>query len=241
MGTTLVAIAPVGRRASSSAWVHVGDSRIYLFRDGELEQLTEDHSLVEQWVREGRDLRRRGEVASAAQHPHPGARHRRPTSASTPARVIPYAGDRFLLCSDGLFNEVDESRIESTLRRLADPHEREQRARAASARQRRSRQHHRDRGRRRRRRRRRDDRSRRGRRPERSTGHADKSPAHGFQASRKAARRRRSTASPALARHLASRAVRSSSSSPSSAAAPLPSAIRPREHVLRRVRRRLES
>src|SRR5262245_23108621 len=52
MGTTLVALAPVDSD-DLVAWVHDGDSRIYLFRDDELQQLTEDHSLVEQWVREG--------------------------------------------------------------------------------------------------------------------------------------------------------------------------------------------
>jgi protein phosphatase len=119
MGTTLVAIAPVDND-DLVAWVHVGDSRIYLFRDGELDQLTEDHSLVEQWVREGAIS-----PEEARSHPQRNILTRALGIGSEvgidTGTVIPYAGDRFVLCSDGLFNEVDEPRIEATLRRLADP------------------------------------------------------------------------------------------------------------------------
>ena len=121
MGTTLVALAPVDDD-DLVAWVHVGDSRIYLFRDGELEQLTEDHSLVEQWVREGTIS-----PEEARSHPQRNILTRALGIGADvgidAGTVIPYAGDRFVLCSDGLFNEVDEPRIESTLRRLADPQE----------------------------------------------------------------------------------------------------------------------
>lgn len=148
MGTTLVAVAPItsgekddtddtddrvddaapARDDSNAnapdhdliAWVHVGDSRIYLFRDGELQQLTEDHSLVEQWVREGTLS-----AEEARSHPQRNILTRALGIGSQvgidAGTVIPYAGDRFVLCSDGLFNEVDEPRIESTLRRLDDP------------------------------------------------------------------------------------------------------------------------
>jgi protein phosphatase len=121
MGTTLVAIAPVDND-DLVAWVHVGDSRIYLFRDGELDQLTEDHSLVEQWVREGAIS-----PEEARSHPQRNILTRALGIGSDvgidAGTVIPYTGDRFVLCSDGLFNEVDEPRIEATLRRLADPQE----------------------------------------------------------------------------------------------------------------------
>ncbi len=123
MGTTLVAIAPVDEEDPDSelvAWVHVGDSRIYLYRDDELQQLTEDHSLVEQWVREGTIS-----AEEARSHPQRNILTRALGIGSEvgidAGTVIPYAGDRFVLCSDGLFNEVDEPRIEATLRRLADP------------------------------------------------------------------------------------------------------------------------
>src|SRR5437868_2514843 len=46
MGTTLVAIAPTGD-SDAIAWINVGDSRLYLLRDGELTQISEDHSLVQ--------------------------------------------------------------------------------------------------------------------------------------------------------------------------------------------------
>ena len=129
MGTTLVAIAPVdaedepsvdGTARQAVGWVNIGDSRLYLFRDGELEQLSEDHSLVEEMVRDGR-------IAPEAARTHPQrnivtrALGIDPRPRIDMGTVIPYVGDRFLLCSDGLSNEVDEDRIAATLRRLADP------------------------------------------------------------------------------------------------------------------------
>jgi protein phosphatase len=121
MGTTLVAIAPIDDD-ELLAWVHVGDSRIYLFRDGELQQLTEDHSLVEEWVREGTIS-----AEEARSHPQRNILTRALGIGADvgidAGTVIPYSGDRFVLCSDGLFNEVDEPRIEATLRRLEDPQE----------------------------------------------------------------------------------------------------------------------
>ena len=52
MGTTLVAIAPM-EDSEAIAWVNVGDSRLYLLRDGDLTQISEDHSLVQEAVRAG--------------------------------------------------------------------------------------------------------------------------------------------------------------------------------------------
>lgn len=127
MGTTLVALAPVDEPDDEAAatgglllaWVHVGDSRIYRLHDGELEQLTEDHSLVEQWVREGSLS-----PEEAREHPQRNILTRALGIGAEvgidSGTVIAYPGDRFLLCSDGLFNELDEPRIASVLRRLAD-------------------------------------------------------------------------------------------------------------------------
>jgi protein phosphatase len=121
MGTTLCAMALVEVNGSDAvAVVNVGDSRLYLLSDGELLQITEDHSLVATLQRQGRIT-----VDEAAVHPQRNILTR---ALGIDGRVlvdsweiIPVIGDRYLLCSDGLFNEVDESRIASVLRRLADP------------------------------------------------------------------------------------------------------------------------
>ena len=123
MGTTLVAMALVeaaGRDAIGV--VNVGDSRLYLLSDGELAQITEDHSLVATMERQGRLT-----AAEAAVHPQRNILTRALGIDGTVLvdswEILPVIGDRYLICSDGLFNEVDESRIASTLRRLADPNE----------------------------------------------------------------------------------------------------------------------
>ncbi|MCU1354458.1 MAG: serine/threonine protein phosphatase [Acidimicrobiales bacterium] len=125
MGTTLCAIrlvdGPDGE-GEEVAWVNVGDSRIYLYRGGELIQLSTDHSLVEDLVRDGQLTPEDAKV-----HPQRNILTRAlgidldvEVDGGT---VIPIEGDRFLLCSDGLFNEVEENRIAGALRRLDDPDE----------------------------------------------------------------------------------------------------------------------
>ncbi|MGH9138411.1 MAG: Stp1/IreP family PP2C-type Ser/Thr phosphatase, partial [Acidimicrobiales bacterium] len=117
MGTTLVAIAQTDD--DELAYVNVGDSRIYLLRDGELQRLTSDHSLVEELVREGSLTPEEAKV-----HPKRNIVTRalgiEPRVEVDSATITPYTGDRYLLCSDGLFDEIDEDRIASVLRRLAD-------------------------------------------------------------------------------------------------------------------------
>jgi len=123
MGTTLVAMALVeadGRDAIGV--VNVGDSRLYLLSDGVLTQVTEDHSLVATMVRQGRLTE-----AEAAVHPQRNILTRAlgidDVVLVDSWEVLPVVGDRYLVCSDGLFNEVDDNRIAATLRRLADPQE----------------------------------------------------------------------------------------------------------------------
>src|SRR4051794_5897070 len=123
MGTTLCAMALVdadGRDAI--AVVNVGDSRLYLLSDGELTQVTEDHSLVATLERQGRLSR-----AEAAVHPQRNILTRAlgiDTSVMVDSwEILPVVGDRYLICSDGLFNEVDDNRLAATMRRLADPGE----------------------------------------------------------------------------------------------------------------------
>ena len=123
MGTTLVAMALVeaaGRDAIGV--VNVGDSRLYLLSDGAMAQITEDHSLVASMERQGRLT-----AAEAAVHPQRNILTRALGIDGSVLvdswEILPVVGDRYLICSDGLFNEVDDSRIAATLRRLADPNE----------------------------------------------------------------------------------------------------------------------
>jgi protein phosphatase len=123
MGTTLTAAALVEQDGEELlAIANVGDSRAYLLRDGELEQLTADHSVAEELRRDGRLTTEEAEV-----HPQ---RHVLTRVLGIDADVdvdvfpvIPYRGDRVLLASDGLTNEVRDDQIASVLRRLADPAE----------------------------------------------------------------------------------------------------------------------
>jgi serine/threonine protein phosphatase PrpC len=112
---------PDGGQAGDTIVVaNVGDSRVYLLHDGELEQITEDHSLVEDLVRQGRITHE-----EARTHPQRNIVTRVLGSEDDvdvdTFAIDPYVGDRFLLCSDGLFNEVDDGRIAGVLRRLQDP------------------------------------------------------------------------------------------------------------------------
>ena len=123
MGTTLTAVALVVEDGEEQlALTNVGDSRAYLLQHGELVQLTEDHSLVEELVRDGRITREEAQV-----HPQRSIITRalgmEPVIQVDCWKIIPYRGDRLLLCSDGLTNELSNDRIASTLRQVADPQE----------------------------------------------------------------------------------------------------------------------
>ncbi len=118
MGTTLTAVQASG--PSDLLIGHVGDSRAYLLRAGELRRITEDHSLVEELVREGRITEEQ-----AAVHPQRSII----TRALGPEPEIDVdlytleveAGDRILVCSDGLTTMVDEPGVEQALRDGAEP------------------------------------------------------------------------------------------------------------------------
>ncbi len=123
MGTTLTALALVQENGEEQlALINVGDSRAYLLQQGELIQLTEDHSLVEELVRDGKLT-----PAEAQVHPQRSIITRalgmEPVIQVDSWEITPYTGDRILLCSDGLTNELSDDRIASTLRQLADPQE----------------------------------------------------------------------------------------------------------------------
>lgn len=112
MGTTMSNLILLQDTAYT---VHVGDSRVYRLRDGALEQLTDDHTWVEEAVRSGSMSR---EDAEQSQYKHVLTR-----AVGTEENVPPDVrdhdlreGDLFLLCSDGLINHVpDESIAEALL------------------------------------------------------------------------------------------------------------------------------
>ncbi len=125
MGTTLCAVAAIEGPDTDEQWLavaNVGDSRVYLWADDELRQVTRDHSLVEDMVRDGRITEE-----EAAVHPQRNILTR--ALGVTGEIDVDYwelparGGDRLLLCSDGLFNEVSVDQIASVLRRLDDPGE----------------------------------------------------------------------------------------------------------------------
>jgi PPM family protein phosphatase len=107
MGTTLTAIM-VG--PDEIAIGHVGDSRAYLLRDGHLERLTHDHSLVEEFVRQGKLT-----PEEAESHPHRSIITRalgpEPEVEVETYTVAGRANDTFLLCSDGLTTMVTEDEV----------------------------------------------------------------------------------------------------------------------------------
>jgi PPM family protein phosphatase len=119
MGTTLTAALVEGDRVRLA---HVGDSRAYLLRDGDLRLLTEDHTLVHRMVTEG-------EISKEEAESHPQRSVlTRALGVDTivdvdddTVQVRP--GDRLLLCTDGLTSMVSEQAIEEVLRAVPDPQE----------------------------------------------------------------------------------------------------------------------
>lgn len=109
MGSTVVALV-LGARGAAVA--HVGDSRLYRLRDGRLEALTRDHSILEEMREAGVETPARGEspyghVITRAL----GTQHAEPTVRRLEVR----AGDVFLLCSDGLYEPLGPERLASRL------------------------------------------------------------------------------------------------------------------------------
>ncbi len=115
MGTTLTAIALIG---STLQGAHIGDSRAYLYRDGKLEQITKDHTMIQELID-------RGELTPAGAKEHPkralltqalmGQKKAQPDVMS----IDIASGDRLLLCSDGLSNVVNVAQMSSALEQLS--------------------------------------------------------------------------------------------------------------------------
>ena len=108
MGTTVSALIRVG---DAVAIAHIGDSRVYLLRDGELSQVTNDHTFVQRLVETGRIT-----AEEAAVHPRRSVLMRvlgdidqAPEIDTSIIGTVP--GDRWMICSDGLSSYVSEERI----------------------------------------------------------------------------------------------------------------------------------
>ncbi len=117
MGTTICAAALLGE--GQLALVHVGDSRAYLFRSPSLVRLTDDHTVTAELIRNGELT-----PGDARRHPHHGVLTRAlgvapnvevevSSSALTP-------GDRILLCTDGVTNELSDDQIAGVLGGIED-------------------------------------------------------------------------------------------------------------------------
>jgi PPM family protein phosphatase len=122
MGTTLVALGVVEREDGTNGLTaaHIGDSRLYVYRDGVLKQVTVDHSLVQELVDDGQISE-----AQAAVHPQRHVLTRalgvEPAIEVDIIELAPRHGDRYLLCSDGLPREVSDDQIAAVLSRFPNP------------------------------------------------------------------------------------------------------------------------
>lgn len=117
MATTASAVL-IGKTTASVG--HVGDSRVYVLKDGRLSQITDDHSWVEEQVRAGTLT-----PTAARQHPWRNVVTRALSGGEDPevdvVEVSPAPGERYLLCSDGLFGVVADDRIAAILGRSGTP------------------------------------------------------------------------------------------------------------------------
>ena len=123
MGTTLTALVPLPATDGEPQRVvvaNVGDSRIYLWRGDELKQVSADHSYVQELLSEGLIT-----AAEARIHPRRNIVTRAlgiEGDVNADSWVLPMVvGDRYVLCSDGLVDEVDDAEIAAILRASTNP------------------------------------------------------------------------------------------------------------------------
>jgi len=112
MGTTVSAVARVGDKV---ALAHIGDSRIYLYRDGDLKQVSVDHTFVQRLVDTGRITEE-----EAAVHPRRSVLMRVLGDVDSSPEIDTWVldtrpGDRWLICSDGLSGVVKHDAIQATM------------------------------------------------------------------------------------------------------------------------------
>ena len=114
MGTTVAALAIL---RDQIVVAHAGDSRVYRFRDGTIESLTEDHSLVQKWVSEGAMT-----PEDARNHPMSHVIYKSVGPLSTLDPVIRILdrrhGDKFIVCSDGLMCHLEDAEILDVMSRV---------------------------------------------------------------------------------------------------------------------------
>lgn len=120
LGTTITALL---RAESKFALAHIGDSRAYLLRDGETVQITKDHTFVQRLLDEGRLTE-----DEAERHPQRSVLMRVLGDVDADPELdlslrAAHAGDRWLLCSDGLSGLVSLDTIDATLKDIEDPGE----------------------------------------------------------------------------------------------------------------------
>jgi len=111
MGTTLTAMMYAGDRMHV---VHAGDSRCYLFRDGALRQLTEDHSWIAEQVRQGNMTEAEAKESKFRHVITRSVGFERDVEVDARGVAVE-AGDCYLLCSDGMSNYVDHAELERVL------------------------------------------------------------------------------------------------------------------------------
>lgn len=116
MGTTLTAAL---FKSPNICLAHIGDSRAYLLHNGQIKQLTEDHSLVMEQVRSGQLTREQAEV-SPLQNILTRALGTQKTPVVDLLETELAEGDRILMCTDGLFKAVKEQEILATIIALSD-------------------------------------------------------------------------------------------------------------------------
>jgi len=111
MGTTLTAVL---HKHGHLHYAHAGDSRVYLFRDGKLRQLTEDHSWIWEQIKSGAMSEAEAKISKFRHIITRSVGFERDLDVDTGGIAL-QAGDCFLLCSDGMSNYVDNEELERIL------------------------------------------------------------------------------------------------------------------------------
>ena len=120
MGTTVV-VAIINNKNKNLHIAHVGDSRAYILTKKGLKQITDDHSLVNEWVKEGKIT-----LEEARFHPMRNVITRAlgvKKEVEVEINTIPYQGESILLCTDGLTDMLEDKEIEEIIKNNPDPKE----------------------------------------------------------------------------------------------------------------------